>query len=261
MTHPPHCSKPWFLEWFDETYLRLYQHRDSTDAMQHVELILRTLSQLSFSKSGTILDLACGGARYTSIFKNMGYRILGLDLSETLVNFGKKNDPQLNIVVGDMRHIPGMFDLILSLFTSFGYFEEDEENEKVIHAVSNALNDNGIFWMDFLNPSYLAQHLVPESRSCFSDDCDVIEKRRIENQRVKKDILFIDKNNQCCTKTVHESVRLYTRENLESYFKKYHLQLICSFGDYTGNPWTPDSKRTILVGRKTISQGTEAIRR
>ncbi|MCU0286191.1 MAG: class I SAM-dependent methyltransferase [Acidobacteria bacterium] len=199
---------PWYESWFDENYLALYHYRDRDDAEKQVRLIIDTL-ELPLNIS--ILDLACGEGRYTALFDELGYHITGLDLSETLIQSGKEKYPDLDLRTGDMRHIPGVFDLILSLFTSFGYFETDEENEKVLHSVYHALKPKGFFWLDFFNAKYVQSHLTPQNMLQLTPEIEVLEKKKIENGRIIKDICF-KKNGQ--EQNYRESVRLFTHDQL-----------------------------------------------
>lgn len=235
---------PWYEKWFDENYLTLYCHRDRSDAEEQVRLIIDTLD---LHVDSTILDLACGEGRYTALFKDLGYDVTGIDLSETLVNCGKERYPGLDLRVGDMRDIHGNFDVILSLFTSFGYFDTDEENEKVLHSVFHALTPGGIFWLDFLNAGHLEETLIPRSVTRLSNGIEVVENRKIENGRIIKDIRFTKNGEEHLYK---ESVRLFTRSQLEQMLERNGFRLIERFGDYRGRPWDTGSPRTILVGRK-----------
>lgn len=237
-------EKPWFMEWFDENYRMLYRHRNSQDAKEQVRLIIDTLKP---PKDAAILDLCCGEGRYTSIFQKKGYHVMGLDLSETLVRFGKQREPGLDLVVGDMRAIPGRFDLILSLFTSFGYFEKDEENLHALRSVYRALKPGGTYWLDFLNADYVEKHLVPETHSKLSSGIDVLEKRKIDRGRIIKDIHFSDNGED---KHYVESVRLFTRENLEDMLMRAGFRVIHCFGDYRGGVCTTGAERAILVATK-----------
>ena len=237
-------EKPWYIEWFDENYLEVYRHRNSKDARQQVQLIISTLK---LPKESTILDLGCGEGRYTALLKNRGYRVVGLDLSSTLVKYGKQKNPHLDLVVGDMRFIPGFFALILSLFTSFGYFDRDEENQQVVGSVYRSLNPGGIYWLDFLNAGYVKNHLVSQNVYRLSSGIKVTEKRKIENSRIIKDIYFKKNGVEKCYR---ESVRLFTRRDLEEMFRKTGFRVVHCFGDYSGKPCTADSERTILVGKK-----------
>jgi len=234
------------MEWFDENYRMLYRHRNSDDAREQVRLILDTLKP---GKETTILDLGCGEGRYTAILKKKGRRVFGLDLSETLVKIGKTKEPHLDLLVGDMRAIPGCFDVILSLFTSFGYFDTDRENEAALSSVYQALNPAGYYWLDFLNAEYVKKNLVPESHARLLSGIEVVEKRKIIKGRIIKEIHF--KNNGDGTdKNYKESVCLYSRQRLEEMLKKAGFWLRHCFGDYRGGPWNPDTERTILVGQK-----------
>jgi len=231
----------WFEKWFDELYLKLYSHRDDSDAKKQINLIINTISP---SKSDRILDLGCGEGRHCKIFQENGYSVEGIDLSKTLIASGHKKWPHLNIKIGDMRKIEGTFDIILSLFTSFGYFDTDEENQAVVHSISNSLTKNGIFWLDFLNPDYLKKNLIPSSSKTLDNGIEVKEKRKIENGFVIKNIIF-DSGEQYT-----EKVKLLEKKTLEKMFLIASIAPIAIFGDYNGTEWNKTSKRTIIYGKK-----------
>ena len=235
---------PWYKHWFDENYLHLYNHRDVSDAELQIDLIINTLN---LSKNSKILDLGCGEGRYLSLFEKLGLQVFGLDLSEKLIKIGKNKCSNLKMIVGDMRAIPGHFDVILSLFTSFGYFEDDRENERVLESVNLGLNKNGVFWLDFLNPPYIEQNLVPESVNEISFNCTITENRKVCNSRIIKDIVFIENGME---KHYRESVRLYSRAELELMLKRAGILPYNCFGDYKGSIWSENSERMILCCRK-----------
>jgi SAM-dependent methyltransferase len=238
-------NPPWYKQWFDENYLVLYRHRNRRDAEEQVRLIIDTLN---LHVEDTILDLACGEGRYTALFNDLGYCVTGVDLSETLVNCGKERYPGLELEVGDMRRIHGKYDVILSLFTSFGYFDSDQENENVLRSVFNALNPGGAFWLDFLNAQQVEETLIPENITDLSAGIRVVESRKIENGRIIKDIYFSNHEEE---KHYRESVRLFTSSHLEQMFQRTGFHITQRFGDYHGRSWEPHSPRTILVGRKS----------
>jgi SAM-dependent methyltransferase len=235
---------PWYESWFDRNYLQLYKHRNSHEARTQIELIIRSLD---LKKDQRILDLACGDGRYTYLLNELGYRTVGLDLSPELIREGQKKCGFQNMMVGDMRSIPGIYDVILSLFTSFGYFDEEAENYRVFEAVNAALINGGWFWLDFLNPGYIEENLIPETVTEISSFCQVIERRKIQNHRIIKDIIFFDGQEE---KSYRESVRLYDRKELESMFLKSGFEIKGCLGDYQGSPWRENTERTIIYGKK-----------
>ncbi|NOZ13759.1 MAG: class I SAM-dependent methyltransferase [Acidobacteria bacterium] len=234
----------WFENWFNEDYLTLYRHRDLADAGRQIALILSTLK---LPKNARILDLGCGEGRHLEFLHQLGIRAFGIDLSPVLIGRGKAQFPYLSLAVGDMRKITGKFDLILSLFTSFGYFDDDSENMSVFLSVSQALTPGGTFWLDFLNPDYVRKNLKPETVREPEPGLVVTEKRRIEKDMVIKEIVFSSRKGG---KHYEERVKLYGKDRLESMLRDAGLEPAGSFGDYDGRKWSPDMPRTILFAEK-----------
>ena len=117
----------WFEEWFGEEYLELYPHRDQAEADRAVALVGRASG---LRPGWRVLDVGCGAGRHARAFRAAGARCVGLDLSWTLLRVARQvTDAPL--VRADMRALPirpRSMDLTVSLFTSFGYFEHDEEH-------------------------------------------------------------------------------------------------------------------------------------
>lgn len=240
-------KKEWYKEWFNENYLHLYSHRDDVDADMQLDLIEKSIP---LGITDSILDLCCGEGRHTVLLLERGYRVTGMDLSETLLNSGRKKYGDIPIIRGDMRNIPGKFDLILSLFTSFGYFETYEENASVLRGVNKALNDGGYFWLDFFNSTYVERNLVPGSERYLDNGTHVSEKRAIVDGRVSKRIRLLDQEG--IESVYHESVSLLSRRELVCMMEDAGFEVLHQFGDYTGSPWSSEMPRTILSCRKTV---------
>jgi len=237
-------ESPWFKKWFDEWYLKLYCHRDLKDARQQVDLIIKTLR---LNKTDPILDLGCGDGRHLHLLDKDGYCTFGLDLSEKLLREGNRIYGPLRVMVGDMRYIPGRFQVILSLFTSFGYFETENEDRQALMSISQSLNEGGWFWLDFLTPEYVKNNLAKETVTCLENDFRVFEQRNLKGNRVVKDIRFCRGGQEW---TYHETVRLYTRSELELLLFEAGIKPQGCFGDYKGSNWTANAHRTIIYGRK-----------
>lgn len=241
----------WFKDWFNSSdYLKVYNHRDSLDAQKLSDLIL---SSIHLPNNAKILDAACGSGRHAIYLSSKGFNVIGFDLSRTLLKKAKEeasiNNIKLNLILADIREIcfKGKFDLILNLFTSFGYFETDEENFSFIKRAFHFLNNDGFYVLDYFNKSYLERNLVYESEKYF-DDMIVLEKRRIENQRVIKEIVILKEND---TNRFIESVKLYDSKTIINKFLSGGYKLFKTFGDYDGNIYNEDSSpRLILIFQK-----------
>ena len=182
-TSPFHCLPPLTVandrivrEWFGEEYLRLYPHRDDTEAARAVDLIVRTVP---FQPGWRVLDVACGAGRHARAFHAAGARCTGVDLSMTLLRLAHQVTTA-PLVRADMRQLPiraGSMDLTVNLFTSFGYFERDAEHTAALDEMIATVRSGGWF-VSFLNrrgssqpvwkrgASEVAGMLVPVSAVC-----------------------------------------------------------------------------------------------
>lgn len=238
----------WFRSWFGKDYLKVYAHRDQEDANRLVQLIL---SQISLSQTFRILDIGCGQGRHLSVFAQKQLQITGIDLSLVLLKIAKKNNinnSHINFIQADMRRLPlnATFDLILNLFTSFGYFEHDKENKMVLYQIARLLKKSGHFVLDYFNSDYVKANLIPRHKKKIGKL--IIEQQRyIENSRIKKKINFI-KNGR--TSTYLESVKLYSPEEIFKMFGSLNLKIKKTFGNYDGSDFHKHSPRIIVIGEK-----------
>lgn len=73
-------------------------------------------------------------------------------------------------------------DAVMNLFTSFGYFDQDDDDEKVFESVAQALKPGGLFVLDFLNADYVKHTLVSESLTVKDNISFSIHKRLITTE-------------------------------------------------------------------------------
>ena len=157
----------WYLDWFNSPfYNQLYKERDYSEATYFMNNLI---SKLQIDKNSSILDLACGRGRYSLYLSKTGYKVTGIDISKENISEAKKNESdKLNYVLHDMRQpLNEKFDLILNLFTSFGYYQNDKDNISVIKSIKYNLNSEGKAVIDFLNIDYVLNNLVKYEEKFF----------------------------------------------------------------------------------------------
>lgn len=237
----------WFEDWFEsDQYLNVYKHRDETDAKKLLGLISKNIP---INKDALILDAACGAGRYTNLLRKNGYKAFGFDLSMLLLKKAKQDFSELNegniYFRADIRSVglKKKFDLILNVFTSFGYFESDEENFSFIHKSVDYLKREGYFVFDYFNKNHLLNNLVPVSEKKI-DNYYIKEKRRIEGKRVVKEI---ELENYDQTNQFIESVALYSASEIQNEFESAGYKLISRFGDYDGNEYNSESSPRLIM--------------
>lgn len=237
----------WYKESFGEDYLLVYQHRSKEQAKQEVDQLI---GWLDLKPQERILDLCCGSGRHTIALAKAGFHAIGFDLSEVLLHHALKDSQGLPIyfVHGDMRRLPFVedsFHVVLNLFTSFGYFDQNESNRLVLKEISRVLKPNGRFCIDFLNASYVRKNLIPESKRKIGDTV-VHEVREIKDDFVTKTLRVVNPNRE---RVYYERVKLYSKLEMLEMLGQVGLEVQQIFGNFSGQPFSEDSERMILVGR------------
>ncbi len=241
----------WYKDWFNtREYLHVYRHRNEEDAKKLVELIL---NNVYLPENAKVLDLACGAGRHSVLFAEKGCRVTAVDLSENLISVAKKcaaaSGFKINFVKCDLRNfsVSSKFDLVVNLFTSFGYFEDDLENFKLFEVSFDHLENGGYFVLDYLNKYFVEKNLIPES----VDELDgelIVQKRSLKGNRVIKNISLF---NNGMEKKYRESVRMYCKDELIRSVTNRGFEIKNVFGDFEGNCFDPvKSSRIIIIARK-----------
>jgi SAM-dependent methyltransferase len=255
---------PWYEDSFGYEYLELYAHRDEEEARSDIEAIVRLLDP---PRDEPLLDLCCGACRHLLVLREMGFtQLVGLDLSEELLEVGacqlaseravasRRPCPGVELVRSDMREIPyrDHFATVLSLFTSFGYFQRDEENTEVFHGVLHALRPGGQFLIDYLNRDYVIAHLVERDENTLAD-------RHIENVRcLTEGCRRVEKTTTVTTadgrvREFHESVRMYSRQEMIEMLRAAGFVHPRCYGSLDKDECSVESKRLILVAEKGLA--------
>ena len=249
---------PWYEESFGQDYLELYAHRDAAEARADVQAVVRLLDP---PRDQPLLDLCCGACRHLLVLRELGFtRLVGLDLSRELLRVGGEGLSSVGcqcpsdgviLVRSDMRTIPfrSHFATILSLFTSFGYFEHDEDNQRVLAAAHLALEEGGRFLIDYMNRDDVVANLVERDEQqlggrrlqhvrCLTDGC----------RRVEKTTYVL--TNAGTRREFRESVRLYSEEEMTGMLEAVGFEQILIFGSLRGEPFGSGSKRLVMVATK-----------
>jgi ubiquinone/menaquinone biosynthesis C-methylase UbiE len=242
---------PWYQEWFNEDYLEVYGHRDAADAKRAVTLAER---ELALSRGDRVLDLCCGNGRHSLELVRRGFRVVALDLSYALLRSGAKKAREEALRVGfvqaDARRIALRegFDAVLNFFTSFGYFEADDDNTLMLENISRVLKEGGKFLIDYLNAAHVVKNLVPKT-VWEVGSAKVCEVRWIDVvRRTVSKTITIERNG--VEKGYSESVRLYGEDELRNMLTSCGLRVAKGFGDYDGSSIDVGRPRLILVGAK-----------
>lgn len=244
-------QQAWYASWFDSPYYPLlYRHRDYTEAE---DFISRICQYLQLEAGSEALDLACGRGRHALVMAQQGLAVTGLDLSESSLKDAQKLaglHPSLKLVFArhDMREIYAQqhFDVVFNLFTSFGYFEDDADDHRVLSAIFAALKPGGLFVFDYLHAPYVQETHVPSEEQEI-DGVHFSISRHLTSEWIVKQIQVKDGQMEY---RFFEKVRNYSPEQLENLLQKAGFNILRSFGNYQLEPCNSDSPRCLFICQK-----------
>ncbi|WP_374550595.1 class I SAM-dependent methyltransferase [Flavobacterium sp.] len=234
----------WYESWFDTKYYHiLYKERNYREA----QIFMDNLTQyLNLPEKAKVLDLACGKGRHSIYLNQLGYNVIGADLSENSIAEAKKNENEtLHFVVHDKREpFEEKFDAIFNLFTSFGYFENEEDDIKTLTAIKNSLSEYGFAVIDFMNSNYVIENLVENEVKEVEGITFYIKKYFLDGYIIKE----IDFEDDGKKHHYVEKVRAFTLEDFQRMFDQVGLYLLDIFGDYKLKKYYKNtSERLIMI--------------
>ncbi len=244
-------TRPWFETIFDERYPELFGPFEG-DAEGEVKEIL---SLVRLPPGSAVEDLGCGRGRHAIPMARRGYRVTGVDISENMLRLAesraKREGVQVEWVREDMRTFRrgGAFDLTLSLFTSFGYFDDDE-NQKVLDNVGASLREEGVFLLDLRNAGKGLARLedgektmeVPAGKLRMSVRFDPVSRRAsAEHVLTRYDGIRISST---------FDVRIYSMEELTRMIRRAGMRVQSFYGSLSGASFTEESSRMVVYAAR-----------
>lgn len=238
----------WFKDWFDSPFYHiLYANRNEQEAE---DFIVRLSAHLKIPANARVLDVACGKGRHSKTLARLGFDVTGIDLSCNSINEAKKSAcGNLHFQVWDMRNVfqAQSFDLVVNLFSSFGYFDKETDDLAAVKAMYENLNTGGILIVDYLNSEWAVKNMkqreiVPRGEIQFHIT------KRIEAGFIKKKIEFLAEGENY---TYEEQLKVINRFRFEEMLSSVGFTVTEVLGDYELKSFqAATSPRLIFIARK-----------
>jgi SAM-dependent methyltransferase len=216
--------------------------------------VTNIISLLNIHKGDRILDLCCGPGRHSLEFSRRGYEVTAVDrTSKYLIELKEKanrEDLTLEIIQEDMRNYlnPASFDVVLNLFTSFGYFETEKENITVLENIYASLKEKGQLIIELMGKEVLAR--IFRERDWHEEDGVIyLEERKLNDtwSWITNRWIKIEENSRTEYTITH---RLYSGIELSNLLKSIGFSDIKLYGSLSGTPYDNNAERLVAVAKK-----------
>jgi ubiquinone/menaquinone biosynthesis C-methylase UbiE len=242
----------WYQEMFDylgENYFSVFNKEKLKKAKKDVNFLIEVLD---LKKGLRVLDLCCGVGRHTIPLAKKGLEMVGLDYSEEFITIAKDTAQKEGVTIdfrqGDMRELPFQkeFDVVINMWTSFGYLETDEENLKVLKEVAKSLRPQGLFLLDILNRDWVVRNFeVGEERREINGNLEInhYNFNSTTGRDTMRTIYIVDGQER----EFNHSCRLYTLQEIQWLLKEAGFVVKKVYGGYDCRSFSYNTQRLIVI--------------
>lgn len=170
-------------DWWEQARELLFPPEKWAQAPAQVEA---ALALAGVTAPARVLDMPCGTGRHSLTFARLGYTVTGVDRTATYIEEARRQaheeDLVVDFVVGNMRTFrrPGAFDLAVNLNTSFGYFDDPEEDIAVLRNFHASLRPGGVLLLEMMGKEILARIFRPREWLELEDGTLFLQERQLE---------------------------------------------------------------------------------
>lgn len=244
-------------EWFENEHfwIELYPSMFPEERMDAAEEALEQVFELVDFDGSTVLDLCCGPGRFAMAAARKGLAVTGVDKTPFLLNKAKERaaEHQLEVewILEDMRTFtrPKAYDLVLNMFTSFGYFDDKQDDMKVLRNIYQSLKPGGVCVLEMMGKEILARIFRPTNSERFPDGTLLVQRHEIFDDwtRIRNEWLVI-KDEHARSFRFHHTI--YSGQELRDRLRQVGFSTIKLYGELDGAAYNYNAVRLIAVAWK-----------
>lgn len=250
----PAEDQPWWSAYFDDEFLRLYRpFLTPEDTLREVDTVVKILG---FRRGEQVLDLACGWGRHAVELARAGYRVSGLDRSESLLRHARGMAAEAGVQVwwvrGDVRELPWseQFAAVTCFFSSLGYFLSDAEDLRALCSVRDALLPDGAFLMETMHRDLVAREFAERDWWEGEHGEHVWVERQFDPvEGVSREWLRWQGADGTSGEKFHE-IRVRSATEWAALLRRAGLEPEEWYGDWNLDPFTRESERLIVLAKR-----------
>ena len=244
---------PWYEEdsFWEIVEPYLFGQQPLSNAPAEVD---KVIALLGLQPGMSVLDLCCGVGRHTLEFARRGYQVIGVDRTQAYLNRARRQATseglEIDFVLADMRSfcMPREFDTIINLNTSFGFFEDPEQDRQVVMNIHRSLKTNGSLLMDLMSKEVLAR-IFQERDWHEAEGILILQERRLSHawSWIENRWIMIKDGKRNDFRVSH---RLYSAAELTSLLTGCGFTSTEVYGNFSGGDYDQQAERLVVLAHR-----------
>lgn len=244
-------------DWFanEALWIETYPYMFPKERFEAADAQVTSIMNLTGCDGGALLDLCCGPGRHAIPFARRGFTVTAVDRTDFLLEKGRAYADEEGVVVEwiarDMRHFvrESAFELAINLFTSFGFFDDPDDNFKVLSNAFQSLKAGGAFVLDVSGKEIIARIFEATGSYELPDGGLLVQRRRVIDDwsRMDNEWLLIRDNEIRLFRLRHW---IYSGRELRQLLVAAGFETVDIFGNLEGAPYDASASRLVAVARK-----------
>ncbi|MBQ1124670.1 class I SAM-dependent methyltransferase [Streptomyces smyrnaeus] len=234
----------------DDFWTEFHDFLFSEQRHAQAEELLDTSPLLSFPADARVLDMCCGPGVFTVPLARRGHDVTGVDTSGAMLDRARKRAAEAGVRVAYVRadareyENPGGFDVVLNLFTSFGYFEDPADNARMLRTMYSCLAPGGTLVLDLAGKELLARKVTPPKVVRRGEDLMVQTDTVLDDwARLRSDWVLV-RGERVTRATLVWFV--YSAVELRRMAQEAGFGRVEVFGGFDGRPYDENAERLVL---------------
>ncbi len=237
-----HLPAEWWRSLFNAVYLKTDGDvvENERNTSREIDLLVQSLG---LEPQDRILDLCCGQGRHSLELAKRGFaNVTGLDRSRYLIRLARRRARQAKLNVnfreGDARRFrlpESSFDCVAVMGNSYGYFDREQDDVRVLESIKRVLRSRGKVALDIVDGDYAREHFQPRSWEWIDGNHFVCRERSLasDGQRlVSREVVVHAELGVIADQFYAE--RLYSRERIMELLEQVGFDSIRDHGTLLG---------------------------
>ncbi|GAA3769091.1 class I SAM-dependent methyltransferase [Plantactinospora mayteni] len=221
----------------------------SAERARHAADLVATSPLLAFPPGSRVLDQCCGVGFFSAPLARRGHRVTGVDIHRELLERAEA-ESEGSFVRADVREYvsPDAFDVVLNMYTSFGYFDEHDDNVQVLRNAYRSLVPGGELIVDLLSKEIYASWVGPPKIVDVPGGMVVMRDTILDDwTRYRTDWTLVRGNT-----AEHTALTcwVYSAAELKDMFSRAGFEKVQCFGNFDGGPYDGEATRLIVRGTR-----------